>query len=127
MYLYGYSVYTCFLLGYISHFDVLVEEVKSQVEGIKSVMALNTEKVLEKGEKLDSLEELTEELTSTAEAFKRRSHSSYRMKKVKHYYSCTNAFQLLKLQNCKIYSFIVVPRCCIVYDVIKVCYVGTCI
>ena len=48
---------------------VLVEEVKLAVENVKSAMAKNIESVLERGEKLDTLELRAEELSLSATEF----------------------------------------------------------
>ena len=48
---------------------VLVDEVKLAVENVKSVMAKNIESVLERGEKLDTLELQAEELNLSATEF----------------------------------------------------------
>ena len=48
---------------------MLVEEVKLAVENVKSIMAENIEHVLERGEKLDTLELRAEELSLSATQF----------------------------------------------------------
>ena len=51
---------------------MLVEEARQQVEDIKSVMNENIEKVLERGERLDLLEERAESLSFASMMFKRQ-------------------------------------------------------
>ena len=62
-------------------------------------MALNIEKVLERGERLDTLEERAGELSSSAQMFTRLGHLE-----VLHYYSCTNVFMYIA-KNCKPQSY----------------------
>ena len=56
---------------------VLVEEITEAVVDVKSLMAENIEQVLERGEKLDSLELQAEELSLSAKEFKKTVSESY--------------------------------------------------
>ena len=53
---------------------MLVEELKRQVEEVKAVMEANIEPVLQRGERLDTLQLQAEELNVQAEKFKKKAH-----------------------------------------------------
>jgi len=54
---------------------ILVDELRQQVEEIKSVMNQNIEQVLYRGERLDTLELKAEELESQAQQFQVKIHT----------------------------------------------------
>ncbi|NWY05185.1 VAMP8 protein, partial [Nothoprocta ornata] len=47
-----------------------VRELQSEVEGVKSIMTQNVERILARGENLDHLRNKTEDLEATSEHFK---------------------------------------------------------
>ncbi|NXA44273.1 VAMP8 protein, partial [Eudromia elegans] len=47
-----------------------VRELQSEVEGVKSIMTQNVERILARGENLDHLRDKTEDLEATSEHFK---------------------------------------------------------
>ncbi|KAM8794596.1 vesicle-associated membrane protein 8 [Eudromia elegans] len=47
-----------------------VRELRSEVEGVKSIMTQNVERILARGENLDHLRDKTEDLEATSEHFK---------------------------------------------------------
>ena len=59
---------------------VLVEEARQQVEEAKSIIELNIEKVLERGERLDTLEEKATDLSTAAAMFKKESNKLVNLK-----------------------------------------------
>ena len=58
---------------------MLVEKTKLELDNIKSIMAENIESVLQRGEKLDSLELKTEELNLAATTFMKAVSYVYRL------------------------------------------------
>lgn len=62
------QLFICVLLFYV------VEELEQQVEEAKSIMKLNIEQVLDRSERLDTLEEKATDLSSAAAMFRKKSN-----------------------------------------------------
>ena len=54
---------------------IIVAELRAEVENVKAVMDANISKVIERGERLDDLEELSESLNSQAVMFQVHTHT----------------------------------------------------